>query len=310
FKLFVIAQVWKKKEKTRQEKLFCKQTDLLGANLRGANLQKADLRGAKLIGTNLIYTQFIDKNSNEENQASINKETSLTYALYAPNNGTKFPLNFNPDDQCMIAIEPGLNLPDFLKKNCTEQETVLRTTIFAKHFAKEKPSREETVFSKVAPFKETDLSRSDLQGAILSPNVDFSRTNLAKANLAEANLAEANLAEANLTQANLAEANLTQANLAEANLAEANLAEANLTQANLAEANLALAEANLAEVINLTPSQIKSACNWQKAFYKAEYNEQEKRWVTLEAENKKFIEKLDRDKSSDPEQPVDCSKWN
>jgi len=76
-------------------------------------------------------------------------------------------------------------------------------------------------------------------------------------------------------------------------LHSADLRKANLRSANLRSANLN--RANLIKAKKLTPSQIKSACNWEKAIYK-------------EA-NQQYIDRLFKDKASDPSEPVDCSQW-
>jgi uncharacterized protein YjbI with pentapeptide repeats len=82
------------------------------------------------------------------------------------------------------------------------------------------------------PFKEIDLSRSNLR------DIDLSRTNLFRAYLIEADLSEVNLSGANLIGANLVRANLIGANLSEANLSEAEFSEANLSNADISRANL------------------------------------------------------------------------
>ena len=133
--------------------------------------------------------------------------------------------------------------------------------------------------------EKTSLTIANLEGADLN-----------SANLGFANLRGANLRNADLNSVNLGFANLRGANLGFANLRDANLRGANLRDANLRGANLS--SAKLIYFINLTPSQIKSTCYWEKAIYKS-YKE----------ENKKYIEELKKEKSSEPKYPVDCSIW-
>ncbi len=121
------------------------------------------------------------------------------------------------------------------------------------------------------------------------------RANLSGANLSGANLSEVNLIEADLGFANLWGANLERANLIGADLTGANLGFANLGFANLGFANLG--GANLRRARNLTPKQIKSACDWEKAIYKEN-----------ESENTKYIEELKKDKSSDPKELPNCAR--
>ncbi len=72
---------------------------------------------------------------------------------------------------------------------------------------------------------------------------------------------------------------------------------------------------NLNGVENLTPEQIKSACFWEEAIYKGEWDweEKTKTWRAkneqVKQANTKYIEGLKKDKSSDPEEPPDCSLW-
>ncbi|MCZ8024437.1 MAG: pentapeptide repeat-containing protein [Microcystis sp. LE19-10.1B] len=157
-----------------------------------------------------------------------------------------------------------------------------------------------------------DLSRTNLRGANLN------RANLNRANLDGAKLIGANLIGAFLNGANLNGANLNGANLIGANLIGANLNGANLNGAFLKGANLIgafLEEANLnganlngaflngAEGLN--PEQIKSACFWEKAIYtEAKWDEDKQLWVVADREaNQREIEKLKRDKNSDPPNP-------
>lgn len=82
---------------------------------------------------------------------------------------------------------------------------------------------------------------------------------------------------------------------------------ANLQDAALEGANLQ--EAILIKLKNLTSNQIKSACNWQTAIYRGEWNSERQTYVATEPDNTNFIEELKKDKSSDPKQTIDCSRW-
>ena len=126
--------------------------------------------------------------------------------------------------------------------------------------------------------------------------------NLTKANLEGANLSKADLYRANFSTTNLEEANLSKANLYRANLDYANLESANLTRANLKNAILIHTK-------NLTPTQIKSACNWQKAYYKGRFDYEYEELIIDKQANQQFIRQLEQARASDPKQTVDCSKW-
>ena len=130
--------------------------------------------------------------------------------------------------------------------------------------------------------------------------------NLSGANLQGVNLSKGRLGEpyhappsyftnADLTSANLSDSYLGDADFSGANMSHANLRGAYQSDANLTGANLY--SAKLINVENLTSDQIKSACNWEKAVYKDNQEEQ-----------KTYIKQLKLDKDSDPEKPVDCSR--
>ncbi|MEO0685150.1 MAG: pentapeptide repeat-containing protein, partial [Cyanobacteria bacterium J06649_11] len=86
---------------------------------------------------------------------------------------------------------------------------------------------------------------------------------------ANANLKDANLRYANLRDADLSSADLSSAKLNSADLRNANLSSANLDGTNIKNANLS--GTNLTNALNLTPEQVKSAANWDKAIYSEEF---------------------------------------
>ena len=94
--------------------------------------------------------------------------------------------------------------------------------------------------------------RPDLSGAVLQG-----------ANLKQARFWRADLRGANLENARLSGADLWQADLSGAILQRANLKQANLSKADLSKADLSSAR-------GLSPFRIKSASEWEKAFYSAE----------------------------------------
>ena len=133
----------------------------------------------------------------------------------------------------------------------------------------------------------TDMPRkasvlSFLGDAKLLPELDL---DLSDSYWKDAFFRKANLSKANLSGAKLGEANLGGADLREADLRGAKLSGANLRGAKLGRAKLGF-------------TQIKLACYWEQALYDEE-----------EEEKKNTVEKLKQDKSSDPEQCPDCSRW-
>ncbi|MFO0291150.1 MAG: pentapeptide repeat-containing protein, partial [bacterium] len=156
--------------------------------------------------------------------------------------------------------------------------------------------------------------------------LDLSRTNLRGANLNRANLNRANLDGANLNGAKLWVAYLNGANLNGAYLNGANLNGAKLNRADLNRAYLNGADLNGAylngAILNganlygailwgaeVDPKQIKSACFWEKAIYtESKWDEDKQLWVAADREaNQREIEKLKRDKNSDPRNPINCN---
>jgi uncharacterized protein YjbI with pentapeptide repeats len=167
-----------------------------------------------------------------------------------------------------------------------------------------------------ANLNRANLKGANLEGAILyRANLDgayLKGANLKGAILEGANLNEAYLEGANLEGANLNRANLYRAYLEGANLNGAYLEGANLNRAYLLGANLEganLNRANLNGTVGLNPEQIKSACFWERAIYtESKWDEDTELWVAADREaNQREIEKLKRDKNSDPPNPIDCN---
>ncbi len=111
----------------------------------------------------------------------------------------------------------------------------------------------------------------------------------------------------NFENANLQEAHLPNANFNNTNLKNANLSLANLKNADLKNANLSFAY--LINTKHLKPTQIKSACHWQTAFYQGDWDSEQAKWVVNEQANQQYIEQLKLDKTSEPKEPIDCSRW-
>ncbi|MCA2625156.1 MAG: pentapeptide repeat-containing protein [Microcystis sp. M20BS1] len=170
------------------------------------------------------------------------------------------------------------------------------------------------------------LNGANLNGAYLNGaklwvaylnGANLNRANLNGANLNGANLNGAYLNGAILNGAYLYGAYLNGADLKGAKLNGANLLNrANLNRgilttgwliANLNGANLILA--NLYGAEDLYPEQIKSACFWEKAIYtESKWDEDKQLWVAADREaNQREIDKLKRDKNSDPRNPIDCN---
>ena len=167
-----------------------------------------------------------------------------------------------------------------------------------------------------ANLNHANLNRANLKSAYLY-NAYLNRANLKSAYLYNAYLNRANLTFANLESAYLASAYLNRANFESAYLNRANFERTNLERAYLNRASLEsvhlksanLSDASLIDAENLTSQQIKSACNWEKAIYKGEFDEGQDKWIIDKEANQKYIEKLKADKASYPEKTPNCSQW-
>ncbi|MGB7440478.1 MAG: pentapeptide repeat-containing protein [Coleofasciculaceae cyanobacterium] len=148
-----------------------------------------------------------------------------------------------------------------------------------------------------ANLREANLEEADLEEADLE-EVSLLRTDLRGANLIRANLRGTILIKTNLSSTFLWDADISKAILWKANLSKGFLSEANFSGAYFRETDLHnanfsgtnLREANLTEAKNLTPAQVKAACNWQEAIYSDEFRKE-------------------LDSSPDPEEKPDCSQW-
>ena len=188
----------------------------------------------------------------------------------------------------------------------------------------------EDVRLKNANLTDTNLNGAYLENVYLRNStltgINLENTKLYRVNFTDANLEGAYLVNAELqsefTNANLRYANLSNIKLSYSNLSDANLEYADLNGAELELTNIGSSNfhgANLNNVILIVPdgldksykaqinAQIKSACNWQQAIYKA--NWKKGKWIVNEVVNQQYIEQLKQDKASDPKEVVDCSRW-
>ena len=264
------------------------RANLEGADLKKANLERANLERANLEGAHLWFANLQDAK-----------------LLYANLEGAHL-------------YEAILNSADLYEANLQRAR-----------LAKAKLEDAELLYANL---QDANLQDANLQDANLK-RAELERAHLYKANLEKAALESTNLQDANLQQANFKRANLKRADLAGADLSGADLFAANLSGADLFAANLSgadlsgaklkdanlkstdLSNANLIEVENLTDFQIKSACYWEKAYYKGEwYWEQKNRtWVANSEQDKQkninYIKDLMKDKKTDPTTKPDCSSW-
>ena len=246
---------------------------LANIHLCGANLDSANLQNANLDSANLQNTDLSSTNIQNADLSSTNIQNANLDSANLQNadlSSTNIQ-NANLDSaNLQDAILQGANLQD-------------------------------------ARLDRANLQNADLGWANLQ-NAELFRANLQNAFPSTANLQDARLARANLQNAELFRANLQNAELFRANLQDANLDSANLQNTDLGWANLQ--NAFLKDAQNLTPQQIKSACNWEEAIYKGKWNQEDQKWVTSEPDNTNYIKELKEDTTSDPKEPPDCSRWD
>ncbi len=163
----------------------------------------------------------------------------------------------------------------------------------------------------------TDLRYADLRYAKLHNAdlryIDFRYTDLRSAKIHNTDLRYTDLRYTDLRYTNLENANLRYTNLENADLRHTNLANTDLRYTNLENADLRhtnLENANLIKSKSLNPSQIKTACNWEKAIYVGYYNPQIKKWTVEEEANQEYIKQLKQDRVSHPRVAIDCSQWD
>ena len=175
--------------------------------------------------------------------------------------------------------------------------------------------------------KEFCSGRIEALERLVQANHSLQSYNLGRANLESTNLTGANFKWANLTGASFESANLAGASLYHADMSKANFNSVNLNNVDLTNSNLKSADFNGADfkgsylnnsnldstilnrVKNLSFYKIKSACNWQKALYKVDWNQENSEWIVNDIANKEYIEEIAQHQASDPKKEPDCRSW-
>ncbi|MEH1993215.1 nSTAND1 domain-containing NTPase [Nostoc sp.] len=218
--------------------------DFSGVNLRGANLSGANLSGANLSGANLNSAYLSSANLSDAYLRSAN----LSIADFSSANLSGANLR-------------GANLSSANLLGANLSSANLRGANLS------------VANLSVATLSSADLSSADLSSANLN-RANLSNANLNRANLRGAYLVVAYLVVANLNGADLNGAVLNGADLFGADLRGANLRGADLSSAKLSRADLSSADLSSADLMytkNLTPEQVKSAKNWDKAKYNKDF---------------------------------------
>ncbi|MFM6224508.1 MAG: pentapeptide repeat-containing protein, partial [Dolichospermum sp.] len=125
--------------------------------------------------------------------------------------------------------------------------------------------------NKCSSLRKANLYKANFYNASLS-KIDFRETNLIDANFKKAHLEQAKFQKAHLYKANLEESTIKGANFQGADLEDTKFKDAIMCgdvfdQATSSRKYIC---ANFIEAKNLTPEQVKSAKNWEKACYDPE----------------------------------------
>ena len=189
-------------------------------------------------------------------------------------------------------------------------------------------------------FTNANLRRAVIKGTITSnfTSADLSDAVLTRARVAEGTFKSANFTRANLNSAKFESTNLDRASFVNANLSSVqftphygsdpgtsligvNFTNANLQKAifgaytNLEDSNFQganLTNATFIKTENLTPTQVKSACNWEQAIYNFASERNPFPLQITKADrlaSQKYINNLKQDRASDPRNPIDCDRW-
>lgn len=222
----------------------------------------------------------------------------------------------------------GLNLSGLILKSVNLQRANLKDTNFSNADLSTK------FFSDGSNLQRADLSNANFCGADLS-DANLKYANLSKANLSNvsfrcADISNANLLDSKLKNSKFDNAKLIKAKLENADISAANFCETLLINAKLSGANLSstklvysdLDGSNFSKVDfkntdlrgsnfnrvylngakNLTFHQIKLTSNWKNAIYVGIWNPITS-YMSKDPDNIKYIERLIKDKSSDPKKP-------
>ena len=142
------------------------------------------------------------------------------------------------------------------------------------------------------------------------PGINFGSTGLNKFDFSGSNLDCSSFKKAAVTSANFQDASLRGANFSGSFLIKVDFSGSDLSGANFLNSSFQgvnFDKTILSDVNNLPYEKIKSACNWEKAFYKVKKNEDGKINVDEEANTLYIDEILKKHSQSEPKIKPDCS---
>ncbi|KYC34538.1 hypothetical protein WA1_51005 [Scytonema hofmannii PCC 7110] len=228
-------------------------------HLAGQNLEKFHMPRANLSQANLSRTNLSEANLEAGDLSEANLQDARLWKTHMPRANLS-QANLSRTNLSEANLEAGN-----LSKANLQDARLWKTHML-------KSSLQNANLSKAdlseANLKAGNLSKANLQSARLW------NTYMPKSRLQDTNLSQANLSQADLNGSDFSRAKLNGANLRNTYMPEVSLQNTDLSQADLLQANLSksdLSGADFRGVRNLTPEQVKSARNWEKAIYDEDF---------------------------------------
>ena len=270
--------------------------DLKEANMERVNLYQTDLNQADLQNANLSYANLERadlKNANLQD-ANLNR-VILDRAVFVLANLRGASIETDGK-----SIE-GTNFYAARLEDADFEFGSIYKVNFSHAYLRSASLGGHPIFSRVS---NSNFERADLHGAFLYG--EFIGNNFQYANLSEVIL------RGHFKSNYIKGVDFYQADLKDAVFDSIDFDEVSLTRANLRNAT----------IINssFTPHQIKSACNWEQAYYintnvdPSQIDRILKSYKTRDTaewhQNQQYIEQLKQDRASDPKDPIiDCGRW-
>ena len=299
-------------EKLAQAGQSLQNIDLSNLNLSGIDLNRADLSNANLDLANINGANFSGANLEE-----------LSFRTYTDKNfRVTSDVNFHRANLKGADFRRG-EFSDTDFSNANLSKTKFDGILWSSDFSNANLQQTQIQGQVTSQFTQADLSSADLSGTYIYWS-SFERANFNRARLNRTQFMTANLNGVSFIGADLSSAKFALhygSDEPGTTLIEADFTNANLEGATFGSytdfKNASLRGANLRQAIfigakNLTPTQIKSACNWEQGIYKFALDRNSFTPEVTEADrfaNQKYIQTLREDSASTPLNPVNCDRW-
>ena len=296
--------------------------DLTNADLNGVDLSKANLEAAILVDSNLQNANLDLANIDRANFAGANLIRISLRSHTKENYIRTLKVNFHRANLEGADFRRGL-ISDTNFSNANLTKVKFGGELWKNDFSHANLQQAAIEGSVTSTFTNANLSDADLSSAYIYWS-SFERANFARANLNGTQFMTANLNGVSFIGADLSSAQFALhygSDEPGTTLIEADFTNANLEGATFGSytdfKNASLRGANLRQAIfigakNLTPTQIKSACNWEQGIYKFALDRNSFTPEVTEADrfaNQKYIQTLREDSASTPLNPVNCDRW-